>query len=410
MLYNFSNVQVKILQYLKQSSVKLDKTEINKILSYLSVQSLIKNGHIDHIYFETSMKPFLLDKKQVEEITENLDRDCHILLPLEKLTSSDYIFDSLNVSKFNVKTIEDYDLVLDLFLENSKYGEIIKKEKAKKEKRKEETIKTLKIEKNKKNAIFDKISSLERNFEDKKILSVDLEFFLNKKEKTHRISEIGISYKSPNNSKNVHFLIEEYYRLKVNNKGQNKFEFGNTEILTINNAKKYLMTALEHVDFILFHEAREDLAALKEIGLDIKKNFPNVTVIDTQESYKRYFAATMSSGDESYAKGKSLSVLTDLFKVAGSENSFHNAGNDAEYTLRLLFAMKSELERRRSLDILNEQDPVMAAVKILISESKRTGKSIEVLISEKTSELTKTKKSDDKIKCSVDRKKTLRMN
>lgn len=397
MLFNFNRIQNKVLTYFGKNKINLTKDELSSLFQFLNEKNLIKEGIIDKIYLHDEKAPFFINETQVLKIEDELKKSRGFFLPLSQITQTSHQETDPSFLKFNVKSFEDYEKVVEMFIDVSVYGKSLKEQEAIKNEKKlaQKTKKEKQLEKvrEEKNELFDKISSLENDYKNKKVLSIDLEFFLNKRLKTHTITEIGLAFKSPNNVRNENFLVKENYELKENREKQLNNLFGETKVVVQKDLIEYLRVFIGNMDYLIFHEPREDLRALQQVGLDIEKEFPNVTIIDTQMIYKRYFFDKKLKTDA----GESLSNLLKMFHIDFDKRNMHNAANDAKYTLDLLFAMKERAEKfkdyRAQTKELSEEDPLIVAMRILQKESQNSGLEISDVVKALTMNLERKEKN-----------------
>lgn len=389
-MYHLDNIQSKILKHLSLKKERLEKKQLSNLFSFLNIKSLISEGHIKEIYLKNDKAPFFINNEQMEVVKKEFVKKVGLELPLADIFKVEANQDEF--LKFKVSNLDDYNKLIDVFIESSDYGadhkEKIKNKQDKKDFKRKEIEKEHEKNRQDKFKEFDKLSSLNKNFDDLRIVSIDLEFFLNKRDKTHKITEVGVSYVSRKHIEedgnigqkkiNEHFLVDEYYRLKTNNKNQKNFIFGETKVFNLKQIKAYLNFIFTEVDIVLFHETREDLAALKEIGLDLNSPEYKLTVMDTQKISTRYYSKMF--GRKSGENKMELEELLKFFDVDYSKGAFHNAGNDAEYTLRLLMKMKEIYDHKNKVENVNSKDPIKDAILLLKNEAKKNGLTIQDLI------------------------------
>lgn len=386
MWHNFYKIQDEILKEIKSKNLSLKNfSNLGKILKFLTIENLIKENIVDKVFFHNDHPPCFLENNTVKLIEKKIEDNFSESIPLSKITKKEITNENNNFIQFKVKNEEEYKNVFNVFIENSNFGKKYKAEKEEKrsiaeknQKAHLESVNNIQIKKRKE---FDLKSNLNVDFSHLRIACIDLEFFISKgninKKREHEITELGIAYVSEHTKRNEHFLIREHYEKKRNREKQEMFNFGKTNILTEVQAKKYLDVFLKNIDILLFHENREDLLALKGIGVDIKKDYPNIQIIDTQLMYKRYFGEKKVGN---IIGGESLDVLLDNFGVKYKKSILHNAGNDAEYTLQLLFAMKNKFENKFEPKVT---DKIENAFKIIEEYAKEKGVSVLELINER---------------------------
>lgn len=80
--------------------------------------------------------------------------------------------------------------------------------------------------------------------------------------------------------------------------------------------------------FFIFHDPRGDLQALRDIGINLERDFPGCKIIDTQQS-------TLNRNIS-----KPQPKLVDLLRATGvTHDQLHNGSNDAHFTLEAFIAM-----------------------------------------------------------------------
>lgn len=382
MWYNFYKIQDTILDEIKSKRKSLNNfSNLGRILKFLTIENLIDENLVSQVYFHTDHPPCFLDEASILNIEKKVKTIFGEDLELPKITKRDVDYKSNNFLKFNIKSEEEYKQIFELFIDNSNFGIQYKIEKQEKrniaEKNQKKHLESVRKIQTKKRESFNNKSNLSVDFSKSRVACIDLEFFIHKgnvnKRRTHEITEIGIAYVSPHNKKNEHFLIKENYEKKINNEKQGLFNFGSTTILTEEGAKKYLDVFLKNVDYVLFHEGREDLLALKQIGVDVSKNYPNVQIIDTQLMYKRFFGENKVNN---VIGGEPLNILLDNFGIEYKKSYLHNGGNDAEYTLQLLFSMQETYEKRLNITPKDKDVELEEAFKVIEKYAKEKNVSI----------------------------------
>lgn len=400
MYYDFNRIQGKVIDYLKKNKIELSKSkELSVLFSYLNTKSLTNNGVIKYVYFQDNSSPYFLDIEQVNKIEEEIFKLINIKLPLKTISKGNDIFPNNSYIKINVDNFETYQKMEEFFIDNSLYGVSFKKrqqERAdKKADKKIEKEKEIAKAKSIKDEIFNKKTSLDMSLEKLNIVSIDLEFFLNKKNKTHKISEVGVSIINNGSKINEHFLIDGQYQKKENKIRQQNFKFGKSKVIEEKDIKTYLDVVLKHSDIVLFHEEREDVEALKQVGVNLEEH-KHLRLMDTQLIYLRYFRKRMLTEQElllSKDKRKEeLQELLNKFNVDYNKKDFHNAGNDAEYTLRLLFSMKKFFDNKNEASNKNEDEKIKEYISFIASKAKERGVSVIDLVKMYSEEEKKTKK------------------
>lgn len=332
MFYSIYQIQSKI------ANIPAFRNKKVEIIQFFNINNLVENVGIDTIYTSDNHPPFLLHEKELNKVyqvaKEKFSIDFNIsdfyegersLLKLEKFE---------NMVSHNVTTKEDIALIAEQHTQHSTYG---KKEQVKdtvRQEQKEKRMDALEVEVEARREIerqeFDRASNLLRDFINEKVVSIDFEFFI-KKDNTYDVTELGITFNEQGKTQSFHFLVEEHYGKKKNKALQQRFDFGKTEIIQEKQIPKLIEMAMVNAQYVLFHEQREDYEILNQMGIKIPKE---VTVIDTQLSYKRYFRQKGS-----VPNGEKLESLLSMFKMPYT--NLHNAGNDAYLTLMLLQKMSS---------------------------------------------------------------------
>ncbi|KAK7952556.1 uncharacterized protein PG986_008284 [Apiospora aurea] len=94
-----------------------------------------------------------------------------------------------------------------------------------------------------------------------------------------------------------------------------------------------------------------DLSFIRKLGIDIASIAPVLTILDTHIMSRCLFYPYSRLLPVAHWDGSSLAGLLARFEYRPARGRFHNAANDAEYTLHalLLMAAKSGEERRQEL-------------------------------------------------------------
>lgn len=332
MFYSIYQIQPKIANIPAFRSKKVE------IIQFFNINNLVENVGIDTVYTSDNHAPFLLNEKELSKVYQAATDKFGIEFKAEDFYEGDRALLKLekfeNIVSHNVKTKEDIAFVEEQHAINSTYG---KKEQAKEELRqeqKEKRIEILEAEVEARREIerqeFDRASNLTRDFINNKVVSIDFEFFINKDDSYH-VTEVGITFNEDGKTEAFHFLVEEHYGKKKNKALQQRFDFGKTDIIKEKQIPKLIEMSLTNAKYVLFHEQREDYEILNQMGVKIPED---ITVIDTQLSYKRYFRQKGS-----LPNGEKLEGLLSMFKIPFK--NLHNAGNDAYMTLMLLQKMSS---------------------------------------------------------------------
>lgn len=383
MLYNFYKIQDQILRESKRNKISVTKGNFGSFLKSLSLENLIEKNIVDEVYFHPEHHPSLVSKETIDKISSYVNEQYGVNLNLADFVESlDRDNDPNSVNK-KIKGTEDYKRLFKLFIENTPYGKEFLSEKEKKA----ENGRVKKIENERLHGKIRQERVRKENekhhiaidFAGKKIVCIDLEFMIKKnknhgqlhlkqEQRSYDVTEVGISYAHDDQRMNKHFLIKEHYQKKANQTLQQKFEFGETIVISQNKSVEFLDRMLKEVDIVVFHESREDIKALKMMGLNLK-DYPNITILDTQNIYKKMF--NVFGKDE----GLPLNKLLDIFDVDYKKNILHNGGNDAEYTLQLLFKIKQQNDEKTAL-LRGDKNSVDTAIKLLQKEAEKEGISL----------------------------------
>jgi len=186
----------------------------------------------------------------------------------------------------------------------------------------------------------DRIRSVEKvkNIDSSKLcLCLDTETY----EGNHNLLlEVGwciFNMDSENNDKNVeakHYIVIENInkcnrRHVPNNKY--KFNFDRSEIKPLEDIIKILQEDLKKVDYLLGHDISNDINKLSRLkSSKFSFNLEDFNIIDTQELYEGCFHE------------EKIGLKKGLIHFNINYRNLHNAGNNAYYTMRLLFAIINE--------------------------------------------------------------------
>jgi hypothetical protein len=134
------------------------------------------------------------------------------------------------------------------------------------------------------------------------------------------ITELGLVFSSKGRVEIRHFLIKEYKDLKGGrNNYQDNFNFGKSEIVTINEMMKILTCYLNASDCFMAHSINSENHYLKNVGIQLVDYIDEF--IDTQSMHKEM------------TREENPISLENLLKELNIPFSFlHNSGNDAFYT------------------------------------------------------------------------------
>ncbi len=133
-------------------------------------------------------------------------------------------------------------------------------------------------------------------------------------------TEFGIVYYSNGVETYKHFLIEEFYKLKVGGALQKKFHFGKTEIISYENFVIMMSNLLDKTDMFLAHSVNSENHYLSKAGISLP--YCVESIVDTQYLYKDY--------DKDHIKPVSLMDMLTYLNIP--HKHLHNSGNDAAYT------------------------------------------------------------------------------
>lgn len=349
MYYSIYQIQAKI------ANIPTFKSKKVEIIQFFNINHLVEDVGVNTIYTNDNHPPFFLHENELKKVYQVAQEKFGLEFKLSDFYEGQRALFSLDkedgMKSHVVKTKEEIAKVAETHANESSYG---KKEQIKdiaRQEQKEKRMEALEVEIEARREIerqeFDKASNLVRDFVHDKVVSIDFEFFINKDD-TYDVTELGITFNENGQNQAFHFLIEEHYGKKKNKALQQRFDFGTTQIVKEKQIPKLIEMAFEGAKYVLFHEQREDYEILNQMGIKIPEE---VTVIDTQLSYKRYFRKKGS-----LPNGEKLEGLLSMFKMP--YKNLHNAGNDAYMTLMLLQKMSAIQQH------LNENQPNVKKVKL----------------------------------------------
>lgn len=166
-------------------------------------------------------------------------------------------------------------------------------------------------------------SPLPLKFINKKLLSVDFEYRESKN--NIEILEMGISISYNNETSHYHYITSTR---KQNFKS---FNFGNSIVIEQADFLPIFESHLCDVDYIIGHSLDMEYKVLKSNNFDCTK-IDNIPFIDTSSILRLEFKILNSGKPQ-----KSSISLKNAMRLFGiNVNNFHNAGNDAAYTLELV--------------------------------------------------------------------------
>lgn len=152
-----------------------------------------------------------------------------------------------------------------------------------------------------------------------KVLCLDVEIQTNT-DKEFKPTEFGLVYFDGEKEIYEHYLIEEFYKLKVGEALQKKFHFGKTKIVTYDEFVDIMASYLDKTDMFLAHSVNSENHYLSRAGISLTYFVDKV--VDTQFLYKDY--------DKTHIKPVSLIDMLTYLKIPFK--NLHNSGNDAAFT------------------------------------------------------------------------------
>jgi len=334
MLYNITLLK----SHLAKTPIYREKKA--EIMDFFHMKNIFDNLDVDKVYMNDKHPPMFIDSESLSKICLLASAKFSLPFKYKEFYESNkamiVIPKGLEDTKiYNVKKFEDVIVALDEHSKTSTYG--IQEQKKDEEKNAKKKVKVEKLEKvleanrQVKREAFNRATNLNRDLVSPSIVSIDFEFKILKN--GYEITELGIAKNKDGVITTEHYLVEEFYQNKRNRALQERFEFGDTKKVSVNELKSIIENSLKDTKYVLFHEQREDFEILKTLGIDIEHT-KNFDVLDTQLAYKRYFREQGSNPD-----GAKLKDLLVAFKV--KHDNLHNAGNDAHYTLQLLQKMSA---------------------------------------------------------------------
>lgn len=337
MLYSINQIQGKLAA---NPAYREKKPEI---MQFFHVNNIFDNIGIDTVYTSDSHPPFFLKQDDIKKVCAEASKKFGMDFDYKNLYEGNRPLltvkeDEKGIKLYSIKNAKEIQYVVEDHYINSSYGRKEQEKEARRQEKKDkeaaELAQYIEEKKKKEWEEFDRATNLTRDLFSTKIISIDFEFFLNKKAKTHIVTEIGITAHQNGAMASVHFLVDGEYQKKKNQSLQRRFAFGETKVIQPNQVKPVIEAVLKDPDFVLFHEQREDFEILNKLGIKIPEQ---VAVIDTQLCHKRYFREKGTPPN-----GETLENLLKRFNVDSKD--LHNAGNDAYFTLKLLFEMKKAVE------------------------------------------------------------------
>lgn len=145
------------------------------------------------------------------------------------------------------------------------------------------------------------------------------------------VSEVGVSLYYPDTKETIslYYIIEDFQNTNKKKEGlRNSFHFGETRIVSKEEAYQEVMLYIKDAGFLVAHDIVNEMQILK-----LKPNWDQI--IDT-----KYCELTMEPQE------KYLSLTESLRKRSISCSHLHNAGNDAAYALKLVLHMYDEVMQK----------------------------------------------------------------
>lgn len=337
MLYSINQIQGKLAA---NPAYREKKPEI---MQFFHVNNIFNNIGIDTVYTSDTHPPLFLKENDIKKLCEEATKAFNLTFDYKSFYEGNRPLLAVDenepgIKSYSVKDSNDINKITEEHYKDSSYGKKEQEKDARRQEKKDkealELAKYIEEKKQREWQDFDRATNLTRDLFSTKIISIDFEFFLNKRTKDHTVTEIGITAHQNGAMASVHFLVDGEYQKKKNQALQRRFAFGETKVIKPNQVKPVIEAVIKDPDFILFHEKREDYEILNKLGIKIPEN---VAVIDTQLCHKRYFREKGTPPN-----GETLENLLKRFKVDSKD--LHNAGNDAYFTLKLLFEMKKAVE------------------------------------------------------------------
>jgi hypothetical protein len=291
-----------------------------EISSFFQLKNLFKNIEIKNMYLSSNhINSILLDEDAVEKIRLISRMKYNIIPDEEKLMLESLEFNPKEFKKF---IVNDQNEVLQLIKEHMQQDHIKKLKLAKREQQRESLLK--------KELIKSRLESkFDLDFLDKKIVSVDFEYF------NLDVYEIGVStYYNGEKTYNHYLINENYINKKTEPEKQFKFQFGKTEIIPEIMISSVIQDHLKEVDYILSHGYSNDYLILKKYGLDLEKE-NKLKILDTGLYYQKHF-------DKNQVNALNLKSMLNIFNIEST--LLHNAGNDSAYTLDLMLEMHNRIK------------------------------------------------------------------
>jgi len=326
-LYYISNLK----NHIKNNYPELSKKEVE---SFFSPAGLYDTNSVKNVYL-------FKNKKNTTFIDENETEKLMLLATLKFKTTFDIsTVDSIPLNdSIKVMHCSSYKTYIDCLITHNKSPSMVEKFAERKEMKK-------KAHPGSKECALNK-GNLDVVLKNKKIVSVDFEYFVEKKPYTlQSCSEIGIAIQDNDKTYYEHYVFEDMHRIKSKNSKnlQNKFQFGQTQYIQTEKINTILKNHLKDADYLLFHDLAIDMTILQNSGF----KFENTTfqVLDTLEmQYNLQLIADKAIPE------KKMSLMEVLKYNNIDFIHLHNSGNDAAYTLQALLAIKQKHEDKKELAI-----------------------------------------------------------
>lgn len=318
----------------------IDSPDKKHIGHFFTLQKMFDVLDVKSVYTDDLSSAVFIDNSELSKISLlakckfSLDFDFRGSNPTDKKLKSRE-FDHTRHTKHIVNSFDDLIDVLKEHNLKSTYAISQNIKKAQDKKRKE--------------AFFSDISNMDRDFLSSKIVSIDFEYNPNTQAKNHisTVFEFGISVYDNNEIKYHHYLIEEnYINKKTNPDLQHRFNFGESIVIKMDDAKEIFDFHMKNADYLLFHEFSADYNIMKYNGMGVEGK--KIEILDTQAFFKKHFQEELNEPNP-----LSLKKLLGIFNLEGS--NLHNSGNDAAYTLQTFFKMIEAYNNKNDIKSKNIQ-------------------------------------------------------
>lgn len=292
---------------------------------FLNAQTFYDDLKIKNLYADvTKESTYYIDEKELKDL---------ILLCSVKFNG---VFNSNNIpfielnNNIKVYKVNSYEEYLESIKKHNLSEEMLSLVKERKDLQKD----ILNKKKNLNQPFAKDVKNLNINFNNKKIVCIDFEFFHRGSDhKLLNCFEFGVSIKDRNNKyTNKHYLIEETHQKKgkASIGLQEKFRFGKTETISYKDVKNLLESYFADADYLLFHDMGSELRIFRQNNILFNKN--KIKVLDTQQMQRNFESGIFVA--------KKLKTLLYLYDIPVFD--LHNSGNDAAYTLMLLMKMSDK--------------------------------------------------------------------